>query len=116
MEPCDLGACDARALIGDRSLSPVELLDSCLRRVEQVNRQVNGVVAMDVERAMTEACAAERKVMQGDALPALHGLPIGVKDLVETEGLRTTFGSKVYEHHVPVRDEGIVASLRRAAV
>lgn len=113
MEPCDLGACEARTLIGEKSLSPVELLDSCLRRIELVNRQVNGVVALDPERAMTEARAAERKVMQGDALPALHGLPVGVKDLVETEGLRTTFGSTVYEHHVPTRDEGVVASLRQ---
>jgi amidase len=114
MEPCELSACDARALIGDKSLSPVELLDSCLRRIEQVNRQVNGVVALDAERALQEARSAEQAVMRGDPLPPLHGLPIGVKDLVETAGLRTTFGSKVYEHHVPNRDEGIVASLRRS--
>lgn len=113
MQPCDLTASEARSLIGSRQLSPVELLDSCLRRVESVNRQLNGVVAIDAERAQREAVAAEQAMMRGDALPALHGLPIGIKDLVDTAGLRTTYGSKVYEHHVPEQDENLVAALRR---
>ena len=114
MQPCDLSARDARFLMGARKLSPVELLDSCLRRIELVNRQVNAVVAIDVERARREAVAAEQAIMRGDALAPLHGLPIGIKDLVDTGGLRTTYGSKVYEHHVPRDDEGLVAALRRA--
>jgi amidase len=112
MQPCDLSATEARFLIGSRQLSPVELLDSCLQRVESVNRQVNGVVAIDEARARREAAAAEQAVMRGDPLPALHGLPIGVKDLVDTQGLRTTYGSKVYERNVPDRDESLVAALR----
>ena len=112
MQPCDLSASEARFLIGSKQLSPVELLDACLQRVEAVNRQVNGVVAIDEERARREAAAAEDAVMRGDVLPALHGLPIGIKDLVDTKGLRTTYGSKVYEHHVPDRDESLVAALR----
>jgi Asp-tRNA(Asn)/Glu-tRNA(Gln) amidotransferase A subunit family amidase len=114
MHPCDLSATEARALIGSKGLSPVELVESCLRRVDLVNRQVNGIVAVDAERAYREARDAEQAVMRGDALGPLHGLPVAVKDLVETQGLRTTFGSKVYEHHVPAHDEGIVASLRKA--
>jgi amidase len=90
----------------------VELLDSCLQRVASVNRQVNGVVAIDETRARGEAREAEQAVMRGDPLPALHGLPIGIKDLVDTQGLRTTYGSKVYEHNVPERDESLVAALR----
>jgi Asp-tRNA(Asn)/Glu-tRNA(Gln) amidotransferase A subunit family amidase len=58
-----------------------------------VNRQVNGVVAMDEERARREARAAEQAVMKGGPLGLLHGLPVGIKDLVDTEGLRTTHGS-----------------------
>jgi len=112
VKPCDLSAAEARFLIGNRQLSPVELLDACLQRVELVNRQVNGVVAIDEERARREAAAAEQAVMRGDPLPALHGLPIGIKDLVDTQGLRTTYGSKVYEHNVPDRDESLVAALR----
>jgi amidase len=114
MQPCELSATEARALIGSKALSPVELVESCLRRVEEVNAQVNGIVAIDRERAHSEARTAERAVLRGEALGPLHGLPVAVKDLVETQGLRTTFGSKVYEHHVPARDEGIVASLRKA--
>jgi Asp-tRNA(Asn)/Glu-tRNA(Gln) amidotransferase A subunit family amidase len=114
MHPCDLSATEARALIGSKGLSPVELVESCLRRVDLVNRQVNGIVAVDAERAYREARDAEQAVMRGDALGPLHGLPVAVKDLVETQGLRTTFGSKVYEHHVPAHDQGVVASLRKA--
>jgi Asp-tRNA(Asn)/Glu-tRNA(Gln) amidotransferase A subunit family amidase len=113
MQPCDLSASDARFLIGTRKLSPVELTESCLARVEAVNRHVNGVVAIDAERARREAAAAEQAVMRGDPLPALHGLPVAIKDLVDTAGLRTTYGSKVYEQHVPERDESLVAALRR---
>jgi Asp-tRNA(Asn)/Glu-tRNA(Gln) amidotransferase A subunit family amidase len=112
MEPCDLSAHDARRLIGARALSPVELLDSCLARVECVNPHVNGVVALDAERARREAKAAEQAVVRGDSLPPLHGLPVAVKDLVDTAGLRTTYGSRVYEHHVPTTDHGVVARLR----
>ena len=113
MQPCDLSASEARLLIGSRQLSPLELLGSCLERVEAVNRQVNGIVAIDAERAHREAAAAEQAVMRGDPLRPLHGLPIGIKDLVDTAGLRTTYGSKVYEQHVPESDESLVAALRR---
>jgi Asp-tRNA(Asn)/Glu-tRNA(Gln) amidotransferase A subunit family amidase len=112
MDACDLSARDARFHIATKKLSPVELLDACLARVERVNDRVNGVVAIDGERARREARAAEQAVMRGEPLPALHGLPVGVKDLVDTQGLRTTYGSKVYEHHVPEADEGVVARLR----
>jgi Asp-tRNA(Asn)/Glu-tRNA(Gln) amidotransferase A subunit family amidase len=113
-EPCDLAAVAARWLIGARKLSPVELLASCLKRIERVNPAVNAVVAMDVERAQGAAKAAERAVMAGDALGPLHGLPLGVKDLEETEGLRTTFGSLIFKDHVPREDERGTMVLRAA--
>jgi Asp-tRNA(Asn)/Glu-tRNA(Gln) amidotransferase A subunit family amidase len=113
-EPCDLPATEARRLIGARRLSPVELLDSCLARVARVNHAVNAIVALDEARARDAARAAEAAVMQGDALPPLHGLPLGIKDLEETAGLRTTFGSPLFADHVPARDQGMVARLRDA--
>ena len=113
-EPCDLTALAARALIGRKSLSPVELVESCIGRIEAVDHAVNAMVARDFDRARAAACDAERAVMRGDALPALHGLPVGVKDLEETDGLRTTFGSPIFRDHVPARDEGTVARLRAA--
>jgi Asp-tRNA(Asn)/Glu-tRNA(Gln) amidotransferase A subunit family amidase len=113
-EPCDLSAFDARRLIGRKSLSPVELLDSCLERIAQTNPAVNAVVALDLEGARTAAVEAERAVMRGDHLPLLHGLPVGIKDLDETAGLRTTWGSTIYRDHVPLQDAGVVARIRAA--
>ena len=114
MEPCDLSALEARRLIGERKLSPVELLDSCIARIEAVDPAVNAMVATCYPRARREAQAAEQAVVRGEALGPLHGLPLGVKDLNVTEGLRTTFGSVIYQDFVPDRDEGMIATLRGA--
>ena len=114
-EPCDLTAMEARRLIGRRALSPVELLESCLGRIEAVNPAVNAMVAMDTERARAAAREAEAAVMRGaDTLRPLHGMPVAIKDLEEVAGLRTTFGSPIFRGHVPDRDEPMVAQLRRA--
>jgi len=113
-EPCDLSAVEQRRLIGSRRLSPVELLESCLRRIERVNPRLNAITDMCVERARAEAKASEHAVMAGDDLPPLHGLPLGVKDLNEAEGLKTTWGSPLYADYVSPRDERIVAACRAA--
>jgi Asp-tRNA(Asn)/Glu-tRNA(Gln) amidotransferase A subunit family amidase len=111
-EPCDLSAVEARRMIGARQLSPVELLDSCLARIGAVNHAVNAMVALDEERARAAAKAAEAAVTRGDPLPPLHGLPVGIKDLEETAGLRTTWGSPLFADHVPVQDQAMVANIR----
>jgi amidase len=113
-EPCELSAVEARRLIGRKRLSPIELLESCIARIEMVNASVNAVVATCYERARDEARAATDAVMRGDPLPPLHGLPLGVKDLNDTAGLVTTYGSPIYEDNVPDRDESMVATLRNA--
>lgn len=111
-EPCDLSAVEARRLIGNKQLSPVELLQSCLKRIEATNGAVNAIVAMDADAAMATAEKAEQAVMQGEPLGLLHGLPLGIKDLQATAGLRTTWGSPIYKDHVPEEDEDTVANLR----
>ena len=113
-DPCDLDAVDARRLIGAKELSPVELLESCIDRIEAVNPTVNAVVATCYERARDEAKLAEQAVLDGDDLGLLHGLPIGIKDLTATEDLRTTYGSLLFADNVPARDERIVADIRAA--
>ncbi|MEZ5842121.1 MAG: amidase family protein [Hyphomicrobiaceae bacterium] len=113
-EPCDLSAVSARRLIGARKLSPVELTESCIARAERVDHAVNAMVARCFERARSEARAAEAAVMRGDALGALHGLPLGVKDLIDAEGLPTTYGSTAFASNVAAKDEAIVAMLKRA--
>jgi Asp-tRNA(Asn)/Glu-tRNA(Gln) amidotransferase A subunit family amidase len=113
-EPCDLTAVEQRRLIGRKALSPVELLESCRRRIEQANPVLNAVVATDFDTAGAAARAAERAVAQGAALGPLHGLPVGIKDLQATAGLRTTLGSLLYADHVPETDDSIVAAIRAA--
>src|SRR5215472_733238 len=113
-ELCDLGAVELRQLIGRKAISPVELLESCLRRIEAVNPALNAITATVIDRAKAEAKAAEKAVLAGDALGPLHGLPIGIKDLNETGGLKTTWGSPIYKDYVPEKDERMVAAVRRA--
>src|SRR5579885_3534512 len=113
-ELCDLSAVELRRLIGQKSISPVELLASCLERIEAVNPALNAITATCIDRAKAEAKAAEKAALAGDALGPLHGLPIGIKDLNETEGLRTTWGSPLYADYVPAKDERMVAAVRRA--
>ena len=113
-DPCDLSATEARALIGTRRLSPVELTQSCIRRIEEVDPAVNAMVARDFDGARAAARNAEAQVMRGDALGALHGLPLGVKDLIDAAGLPTTSGSPIFKDNIASRDEGVVAALRAA--
>ena len=113
-EPCDLTALEARRAIGARKLSPLELLESCIRRIERTNPAVNAIVAMNADAARRRAAEIGETVASGDDVGLLAGLPIGVKDLQATAGLRTTSGSLLYKDHVPVADELGVASIRRA--
>jgi Asp-tRNA(Asn)/Glu-tRNA(Gln) amidotransferase A subunit family amidase len=111
---CDLSAIEQRRLIGRKTISPVDLLDAHLARIEQVNHAVNAIVSIDEAGARAAAKAAEAAVMAGEDLPLLHGLPVGIKDLEETKGLRTTYGSPQFATLVPEEDCGMVASLRAA--
>ncbi|XAH25359.1 amidase family protein [Xylophilus sp. GW821-FHT01B05] len=109
-----LPATELRRLVGAKQLSPVELLDACIARIEAVNPYVNAVTATCFERARGEARAAEKAVLSGAPLGLLHGLPLGVKDLEETAGLLTTYGSPIYRSNVPAADNLLVSRLRAA--
>jgi amidase len=113
-EACDLSAVEARRLIGTRKLSPIELLDSCLSRIDATNPAINAMVAMDIDGARTQARAVGDAIQRGEDLGLLAGLPLGIKDLQATAGLRTTYGSLLYKDNVPAEDEFGVANLRRA--
>jgi Asp-tRNA(Asn)/Glu-tRNA(Gln) amidotransferase A subunit family amidase len=111
---CDLTAIEQRRMIGRKAISPVDLLDAHLRRIERVNPAVNALVAVDEGLARGAAKAAEAAVMAGEPLPLLHGLPVGIKDLEDVKGLRTTYGSPQFADHVPEADCAMVANLRAA--
>lgn len=113
-ELCDLEAVELRRLIGAGEVSPVDLVESCIARIEAADPAVNAITAKAYDRARAEARAAEAAVRRGDVLGPLHGLPIGVKDLSETEGLLTAYGSPLFADNVPAADERVVAVLRDA--
>src|SRR5712672_2419382 len=113
-ELVSLSAVELRRRIGTKEISPVELLDACLDRIEEVNPAVNAVTAMSVKRARKEAKAAETAARRGEALPLLHGLPTGIKDLEETKDLLTTYGSPLYRDFVPTWDNVMVGRVRAA--
>ena len=93
---CDLNAIEARELIGNKKLSPVELTKSCLDQIEKLNSSINAVVAINHDEVLKDAQQAEDDVMSGNELGILHGLPIGIKDLNLVKNLRSTSGSKLY--------------------
>lgn len=109
-----LSTVELRRRIGSKEISPVELLDASIERMEALNPAVNCIAATVYDRAKTEAKAAEAAVLRGDDLGPLHGLPTGIKDLHETEGLRTTYGSPLFRDFVPARDCAMVALVRKA--
>ena len=113
-EPCDLDAVTARRLIGQKKLAASELLESCITRIEAVDHAVNAIPERGFTRARDEARRADAAVRSGDKLGVLHGLPLGVKDLEDAEGLRTTFGSAIFQDNVAPADQRSVAGVRAA--
>lgn len=109
-----LGAPELRELIARKAVSPLELFDACVARIEAVNPHINAITATRFEQAREEARAAEQAVMRGGPLGLLHGLPVGVKDLEPTAGLLTTYGSPRFRGHVPTEDVALVRRLREA--
>jgi amidase len=107
-------AVELRRRIETKDISPVELVDACIERIERLNPAVNAVAATCYDRARLEAKAAEEAALRGRPLGLLHGLPVGIKDLEESAGLLTTFGSPLYRNFIPDRDSSMVARLRAA--
>jgi amidase len=102
------------AALREGTLGSRELLESYLQRIERHNPRLNAVVTLDVERARRTADAADAARARGQSLGPLHGLPMTVKDTLETAGLRTTAGAPELAEHVPARDAALVARLRAA--
>ena len=91
-----------------------ELLELYLDRIDRLNRPVNAVVTLDAERARAAADAADAALARGDSLGPLHGLPVTIKDAIETEGIRSTGGAVELTDHVPPHDAPAVARLKEA--
>ncbi len=102
------------AMIKSRAVSPVEVLDAHLAVIARVNPKLNAIVTLAAEQAKEHARAVEAAVMRGGRLGALAGLPVAIKDVTPTAGIRTTFGSPLYKDHVPEEDAEAVRRLKAA--
>jgi amidase len=114
MDLCATPAVDLARMIRSRQLSAAELLAAVLARIETVNASVNAIVTLAAEQAASAAAELDSLAAHGAFRGPLHGLPIAVKDLAETAGIRTTFGSPIFASYVPSFDAPHVALLKQA--
>lgn len=105
---------DASALVKARKISPVELTQVCLSRIERLNPQLNAFITVTADSALVEARQAEAEIQQGRWRGALHGIPIALKDLLDTAGVRTTAGSGLFKDRIPTEDAEVVRRLKAA--
>lgn len=107
---------EASQQIQKRAVSPVDLTQACLGRIERLNPQLNAYITVTAGSALEEAKTAEREISEGKWRGPLHGIPMAVKDLIETAQVRTTAASAVLQNYVPGHDAPIVQRLREAGV
>src|SRR5215469_4055302 len=110
----DLGLAEAAELVKSKRVSPVELTRTCLERIEKLDPLLNAFITITAESALSEARAAEQEISQGRCRGALHGIPIALKDIVETAGVKTSAASALYDSYIPHHDAEIVRRLRQA--
>ena len=97
-----------------KEISPLELTRTCLDRIENLNPTLNAFITVTAESALAEARAAEKEISRGEWRGPLHGIPIALKDLIDTAGTRTTAASALYQNRVPAEDAEVVRRLRQA--
>ena len=114
LEICFMTATELSRRIRAKDLSAREVMEAFLTQIERVNPKVNAIVTLLPEQGFEQADAADNALTRGEATAALHGLPIAHKDLFETRGIRTTFGSPIYKDFVPAEDALIVERLKKA--
>jgi Asp-tRNA(Asn)/Glu-tRNA(Gln) amidotransferase A subunit family amidase len=103
-----------REWIGSRQLSPVELMKQYLQRIDAINPKLNAFLTINAESALLEARRAEEAVFTQEVLGPLHGIPVPIKDLTKTAGIRTTLGSLLFRDNFPTDDEPVVERIRSA--
>jgi len=109
-----MNATEMADLIRRKKLSARETMDAHLKQIERVNPKVNAIVTLVAEQAIENARKADEAQARGAALGPLHGLPIAHKDLVETAGIRTTYGSRIFKDNIPKHDAILVERIRNA--
>lgn len=116
MELTSLSISQAEELLKNKSISPVELTRAHLERIQQLDDKINAFITITPELAMQQARQAEDEIQHGGYRGTLHGIPLGLKDLFETEGIRTTAGSTFFSTYIPEADAAVVQKLKEAGV
>jgi len=101
-------------LLRQGSVSPVELTTDCLTRIETLNPRLNAFITVTAELALAQARQAEAEIRRGDWRGPLHGIPLALKDLIDTAGIRTTAASLLFKDRIPTEDAEVVRRLRAA--
>src|SRR5579863_3720633 len=109
-----LSASQLAEQIRHRKISPVEVVQSHLARIEKLNPEINAFVQVDAERALSQARKAETAAMQGQSLGPLHGVPISIKSSIDVAGMRCEAGTKLRAGYVAASDAPLVGRLRNA--
>src|SRR5579864_1264179 len=104
----------AAAALRDGKLSPVELIRECLARIDQLNPTLNAFITVTADQALDQARTAEAEIQRGNWRGPLHGIPIALKDVFDTAGVRTTGASRLFENRVPTEDAAAVHRLKDA--
>jgi Asp-tRNA(Asn)/Glu-tRNA(Gln) amidotransferase A subunit family amidase len=97
-----------------RKISPVELTRACLKRIEKLHPVLNAFITVTADQALVQARTAEKEILRGDWRGPLHGIPIGLKDLIDTAGTPTTAASHLYKTRIPTQSAEVVLKLERA--
>lgn len=105
---------EAGELLRKRELSPVELTKNCLAQIERLNATLNAFITVTAELALTQARATEAEILRGHWRGPLHGIPLALKDLIDTAGIRTTAASNLFKDRVPSEDAEVVLRLKNA--
>jgi amidase len=111
---CFTSAVEMAALIRAKKLSAREALSEHLKQIDRLNPQVNAIITLIADQATIAAARADEMQARGEILGPLHGLPVAHKDLLETAGVRTTFGSPLFQDNVPTHDNLLVTRMRAA--
>ncbi len=107
-------AVQLRDMIRNKLISPVELVGIFLDAIEKINPKINAYITVVPEMALRAAKDAESAIIRGEKIGPLHGIPVAIKDVTMTAGIRTTFGSKLFENFIPSEDELLVERLKKA--
>src|SRR5437899_12701661 len=105
---------EASELVRRREISPLQLTQECLETIDRLKPALNAFITVTAESALQEAKLAEKEIAAGNWRGPLHGIPIGLKDLIDTAGVRTTAASAVFKDRVPPEDADVVKELKAA--